>query len=121
MAARRGRRGPHPSPSKQKRDAERVDSHRASCSGSQLCGQDLQQEHIDEKALPGRSSEPLASVAEVCVIDHGAVDPKKVVQKERLRRQREEEEAAGAIDFHTSTVHAPGDALKAESLDLDVG
>jgi ATPase subunit of ABC transporter with duplicated ATPase domains len=50
-----------------------------------------------------------------------AVDAMKSAEKRRLRSQQTSERAASAVSMSTTTVHAPGDALKADSLSLDIG
>lgn len=127
------RRGPQPSPAKSRRDASRADAHRALSFPHQICANatctftegpansgDLvaEVEEIDFEVL---TPEPLEPIAEGRSNQSRCVDMKKRAEKDRLRRQHAEEEAASAVSSSTVTVHAPGDALKAEALSLEVG
>lgn len=70
-------------------------------------------------------SEPLEPIVEGAITfpQHArrVMSPRKCVEKERLQRCREEERIASAISVSTVTANAPGDALKAQDLDLQVG
>lgn len=65
----------------------------------------------------------LEPIAEVRTVSRSALETEtsKRAEKLRLRKQQAEDSAPGAITMSTVTVHAAGDALKAEALCLDVG
>jgi ATPase subunit of ABC transporter with duplicated ATPase domains len=75
----------------------------------------------DEPRTPNSAPVALDSIAEVRSGLSRALDAKKNAEKKQLRNARAAEREAGAISFSTTTVHAPGDALKADSLCLDIG
>lgn len=109
-------RGPRPSPAKQKRDAARVETHRAKLAAPGA---------LSQPAEPALSLMPregaLEPISEGRHASCGVIDVRKRAEKERLRQQQVAEHAARAVNFATTTKHASGDAVTADNLDLDVG
>jgi len=110
------RRGPNPSPAKVRRDSLRAQAKYTS-----------QLSHSPESAYSSAFlceagvTQPLESIHEARIPARTVGDCRKHAERQRLQRQQEEERAFGAVSLSTSTVHVPGDALKAEALDLEVG
>eukprot|EP00746_Dinoflagellata_sp_MGD_P132218 gnl/MRDRNA2_/MRDRNA2_65946_c0_seq1.p1 gnl/MRDRNA2_/MRDRNA2_65946_c0~~gnl/MRDRNA2_/MRDRNA2_65946_c0_seq1.p1 ORF type:complete len:612 (+),score=123.51 gnl/MRDRNA2_/MRDRNA2_65946_c0_seq1:121-1836(+) len=110
------KRGPRPSPAKVERDAARVAAHQGGAKEIPLS------KHEGTAAIADRV---IVADLEPCIETDIApcrfVDMRKLAERDRMRARQEKEQAANSVSASTLTVHAPGNALKAEGLCLDVG